>query len=156
MSLYTLLRLALTFSCFVYPPDFTFLCSIRSFYFLPPSISSRYVKVLMSPSQRHSVPLCSTAVKLKAIIHTRASAGKGHPTNQETHLKRNQMYMSNFSKVCRLSELHFKHAEDAYTLEMLRTLVETEAHSFNLQEFNYISRYVALSRGSTLHLLLLS
>ncbi|KAJ8594289.1 hypothetical protein M405DRAFT_918147 [Rhizopogon salebrosus TDB-379] len=29
--------------------------------------------------------------------------------------------------------------------EMLRTLVETEAHLFNLQEFNYISRYAALS-----------
>jgi len=43
----------------------------------------------------------------------------------------------------------------AYT-EMLYTLIETESHLFNLEELDYITRFVALSRGYTSHLLLLS
>lgn len=40
--------------------------------------------------------------------------------------------------------------------EMLKTLVETESHLFNLEELDYISRYAALSRGSISYFLPLS
>ena len=39
---------------------------------------------------------------------------------------------------------------------MLKTLVKTESHLFNLEELDYISRYAALSRGSISYLLSLS
>lgn len=114
-----------------------------------------------NPALVNALIFCGGEVGNDDTYETQTCEGEGQewPSNYQqsgnTSEKKPNVYVELFEGVSCLI-IPFSGMLKRVHPDMLQTLVETESHLFNLEELDYIARFVALSREYTFHLLRLN